>query len=270
MAKLAINEATTMKATFEQDVAAYAAAGFEAIELWLGKLTPFLEGNSIEDARRLLDDNGLSAVSACYHSGVMLTTGEARAKNLDDFRSKLETCEALGCPVLIVPTDFVETAVAEDYDRAVDGLAEAGEIAAPHGVSLAIEFIKGAKFVASMATATAMVRKTGCANVGVLFDTFHFFAGVSKTEDILDLKPGELVFVHLNDMRDMPVEIAQDSDRVLPGEGVMPLRAMLDAVAGIGYEGYYCVELFAEDLWAMSAQEAAKLTYDKTTAFFGA
>jgi len=266
--KLAINQATTMKATFEQDVAAYAAAGFQAVELWLDKLTPYAEKGALGQARRLLDDHGLTAVSACYHAGVMLSRGEERARNLDQFRAKLELCHAMGCPVLIVPTDFPAGDVKrEDYDRAAAGLAGAADVAAPYGISLAVEFIKGAKLIGSLQTTLRLVRAAGRPNVGALFDTFHFYAGVSKTEDILDAQPDELLFVHLNDVSDVPIEIARDSDRVPPGDGVMPLRTILEALAGAGYDGHLSVELFAEDLWAMSAHDAARLVYDRSAAF---
>jgi len=265
--KLAINEATTMPRSFEEDVAAYSAAGFQAIELWLDKVKKFLANHSVKDAQKLLSDNGLKAVGGCAHGGVMLSRGEQRETNLADLRAKLEICQALDAPVLVVCTDFPQGNVGpEDYDHAAQGLAGAADIAAPYKVALAVEFIKGAKLVGTLRTALNVTRKTGKKNVGILFDTFHFYAGVSKLEDIAEMKKGELLLVHLNDMAPIPIEIAQDRDRVLPGNGVLPLKEIIKAISRTGYDGYYSVELFSEALWQKDPKETARLALEKSKA----
>jgi len=261
--KMAINEATTMPATFERDVEAYAAAGFRAIELWLPKVEDFLKRNSLADAKSLLKDNGLEPVGACFHVGVMLSTGAEREKSLREFRMKLEVCEALGAPVLVVPTDFPNEKVEMgDYERAAAGLAEAADLAAAHGISLAVEFIRGAKLIGTLRTAVDLVRRAGKKNTGVLLDTFHFWAGASKLSDIRGLKADELLLVHVNDVSCVPAEIAEDSHRALPGDGIMPLTEILQAVSEIGYEGYYSLELFDQRLWGMDVREAATLAFE--------
>ena len=268
--KLAINEATTMPRSFEEDMAAYASAGFDAVELWLDKLKPFLEKHTLKDARKLLADRGIKAIGACYQGGLMLTRDKQRQEVLAEFRTKLETCEALGVPVLVVPSDFPAGSVTrDDYDRAADGLREAADIAGRHKVALAIEFIKGGKLVGSLRTALALARKTEKKNVGVLLDTFHLYAGASKVEHILEMKKSELLLVHINDLAPGYIEIATDKDRVLPGEGVLPLKEMLNTLSRIGYDGYCSVELFNEELWRQDTQEAARLVRHKASRFFG-
>ena len=263
--KLAINQATTMPATFEEDVAAYASAGFDAVELWLDKVAKFLEKQPLQEARRLLSDHGLKPVGACFHFGVMLSQGAEREKNLDEFRRKLETCQALGAPVLVVPTDFPEGPVtSSDYARAAEGLAEAAELAAPYHVAVAVEFIKGAKLVGTLKTALELVRKTANRNLGIALDTFHLYAGASKIEHVAELTEDELLLVHINDLVPIPVEIAEDKDRALPGDGTLPLKEILHAVLKTGYDGYYSVELFNEALWQGGADRAARLAFRRT------
>jgi sugar phosphate isomerase/epimerase len=263
--KLAINAATTMKAGFAEDLEACAAAGWNAIELWLDKLGPYLERHTLAEARTRLRDSGLAVAGACYHFGVMLSEGEERRRNLDEFRRKLDWCEALGALVLVVPTDFPERKVElADYERVAAGLREAADLARPHGVALAVEFIKGAKLIGTLATARDLVRRAGADNAGILLDTFHFSVGASKMADLATLRPGELRLVHINDLPPMPFEIAEDRDRVFPGEGALPLREILAAVAAVGYDGYASLELFDEALWAQSARDAARTAFALT------
>jgi len=266
--KLAINPATTMPAEFEQDVPAYAAAGFRAMEIWLGKVAAYLQkGNRIEDARRLMLDHGLAAAGACF-SSLQFSGDENERKSLDALKGQLEICEALGAETLVVIPGVPDSPITDDsYARVADGLGRCGETAEPYGVSLAIEFIKGASLIGSVRTATAVARSTGRRNVGVLFDTFHFYAGISKLADILDMRGNELKLVHLNDCKDVHREMAADNMRVFPGDGVFPLRDILGTIAEIGYEGYVSLELFCQDVWDMDVGAAARLSFEKASAF---
>lgn len=266
--KLAINPATTMPSSYEEDIAAYAGAGFEALEIWLGKVDDYLEkGNSVEDARALLDDNGLEVAGACF-SGLSFDDGEEQQKSMEAFRGRLEMCQALGAPSLVVIPGVPGAGPSEEtYRRLAEGMAEAGAVAEPFGVTLSIEFIKGHNLVGSVRTATRIAREAGRDNVGVLFDTFHFYAGISKLASVGQMKPEEMVLIHLNDCPDVPLEMATDSMRVLPGEGVFPLKDILGAAADIGYDGYVSLELFNQQIWDMEVVEAAALCYDKTDAF---
>jgi len=56
---LALNGATTMKATLPQDITAASAAGFKALEIWAAKLDTYLEEHSLEDLECLFDKAGL-------------------------------------------------------------------------------------------------------------------------------------------------------------------------------------------------------------------
>jgi len=268
--KLAINEVTTKPALFADEMVAYSAAGFTAIELWLDKMSEFLEKNSLDEARQLLADNGLQAIGACFHAGVMLSEGTERVKVLDKFRTKLEICQALGAPVLVICTDSPKEPVTpEHYAQAVVGLREAADIAQAYNVSLAVEFIKGARLIGSLSTALDIARKTERQNVGILFDTFHFYAGVSKIGDILQMTKEELLLVHLNDVGPGYIELATDAMRILPGEGVMPLREILAAISAIGYDGYYSLELFNRELWAQDVKQVAVRAFQRSSKFIG-
>ncbi|MDI7277470.1 MAG: TIM barrel protein, partial [Anaerolineae bacterium] len=52
-----------------------------------------------------------------------------------------------------------------------------------------------------------------------------------------------LVIVHINDVERLPLAQLTDSHRLLPGEGVLPLREILAPLAGRGYRGAYSLEV---------------------------
>jgi 4-hydroxyphenylpyruvate dioxygenase len=68
--------------------------------------------------------------------------------------------------------------------------------------------------------------------------------------------------VHVDDMRDKPAELSNcNADRVLPGKGHLDLKTLFGAIEGHGYHGYFSIEMFSDELWAMPAEKAARLMY---------
>ena len=89
-----------------------------------------------------------------------------------------------------------------------------------------------------------MLRRVNHPNLKVLIDTFHFYAGLSKLTDIEKLQPGEVSWVHINDVPlTVPRELLQDTDRIYVGDGVIPLKKILSAIARV-YQGPVSFEVF--------------------------
>src|ERR1700757_144407 len=103
-----ISEATTLPCSFAEDVAAYAEAACPAMEVWLTKLETHLEKHSVADTRKLLADRQMTLAAASYQGGLLLSQGEQRRAHYDHFRRRLDLCQHLGIPILLVVADFVE------------------------------------------------------------------------------------------------------------------------------------------------------------------
>ena len=94
--------------------------------------------------------------------------------------------------------------------------------------------------------------------MGLVLDTFHFFAGGSSLASLCQLDPRKIFMVHVNDVEPVPRAKLHDALRLLPGEGVLPLQPILAALKGIGYEGKFSVEIFRPAYWARSPLAVAK------------
>src|SRR5205823_7382558 len=105
--KLCVSEATTMPATFADDVDACGQAGCPALEVWLTKLEQHLETHSAAATRELLADKGVALAAASYQGGLLLSQGEQRKAHFDHYRRRLELCEAFGIQTMLVVGDFV-------------------------------------------------------------------------------------------------------------------------------------------------------------------
>src|SRR5262249_19574486 len=148
---------TTLPASFAEDVAACAAAGGRALEVWLTKLETHLETHSAADTSKLLGDKGVALAAASYQGGLLLSQGEQRKAHFDHFRRRLEVCQRLGIPTLLVVADFVEAVDATALERAVVSLLQAAQWAAGFDVRLALEFRGKSAFCSSLDTALALV-----------------------------------------------------------------------------------------------------------------
>jgi len=106
------------------------------------------------------------------------------------------------------------------------------------------EFVRTSTFASTLTTLLSITRAAAQPNVGPLFDCYHFWSGLNKLEDLDTLRPGEIKHVHFQDVPDMPREMLDQTTRVIPGDGVTPLTAILRKLADKGYAGPLSVELF--------------------------
>jgi sugar phosphate isomerase/epimerase len=232
-----------------RDLAAIRDGGWTAIELWLRHWEPLVEAEGIAAARRALRDSGLTVAGGCAQPGLFFSEGEALQHARDELRRRLDLCQAFGAPHLVVtprPAGSSPPPTAADLDRAAANLRIAADLAAPYGVRLGIEFLKGVPLVNNLPTALQLAALVDRPDVGVVMDTFHLYGGLSKLEDLalLQAQPDRLFFVHVNDVPAGPRELWTDAHRVLPGVGALPLRAIFDALARCHYAGCVSLELF--------------------------
>ncbi|HUC74695.1 MAG TPA: sugar phosphate isomerase/epimerase family protein [Vicinamibacterales bacterium] len=255
---LCMHEASSDRFDFRTAMEGYAKAGIRAVEPQLTKVREFAQKESVAAAKRLLDDLGLKAMSSSNQIG-LAEPADARARSLDDLKWKAELAQALGCDRIVAPSAGAGPYTADDYKRGADNLREAGEIAKPFGVSIMLEFSRTSRFAACLPTALTLVRNANHPNVRVMMDIFHFWGGVSKFEDLELLADGELHHLHFEDVpADPPREIQGQPNRVWPGEGIVPLRRVLDVLKGKHYAGAASVEMFNPAIQAMDPYDVAQ------------
>ncbi|MCM3870804.1 MAG: sugar phosphate isomerase/epimerase [Pyrinomonadaceae bacterium] len=260
--KLALNGATTMKADLVTDIRAAEAAGFDFVEIWASKLRKYLVTHSAVDLRKLFDQSGLEPLSINSIEHVTF-------RGPDDYDAIKAECEELSslaatlrCPyIVVVPGRLPEQApsLEEIIDESVRVLTDLGTIAERHGVALAFEFLGQADCsVQTLELADEIVRRVDRPDVGLVIDSFHFYAGGSTIDMIETLAPESLFVFHINDAENLPREQLQDSHRLLPGLGILPLAEMLKAFKRIGYDRVASVEIFRPEYWERDPFELAR------------
>ncbi len=244
---VSIHGASVTKFDFRTGVEGIAKAGVRAVEPEIAKVQQFAmqPGESLITAKKVLDDLGLKAVSTSNHLGLPDAVPAQVNNLLDALKPKLEVAQAIGADRIVCPSTGSGTKTADDYKRAVETMQKGGELAKPYGVMLMIEFARTSTLIGSLATCLKVVRETNHPNVRAMMDTYHFWGGISKFEDLELLRDGELAHLHFEDVpADPPREGQGQPDRVFPGDGVAPLRRIVQVLKQKKYAGPASLEMF--------------------------
>ena len=259
--ELGLNGATTLTADLATDIAVAGKAGFDFIEIWAAKLFGYLESGGLVAVRRDLARAGVGVAALNSVERITFNDPSGHVRMLEDFRRFCRIAEVLRCETIIVvpsprpPRVSAETIAVES----VRVLRELSRIAKPYGVRLALEFLGFRDCtVNSLGQCAAIVERAARPNVGLVLDSFHFFAGGSSIASLCEADPRKIFMVHVNDVEPAPRATLHDALRLLPGEGVLPLPAILSALKGIGYEGKFSVEIFRPAYWARPPLAVAK------------
>ena len=241
--QLCIHQTTSVAAGYRRSLEGYARAGIRLVEVIPGHYEPFVKQEGMAAARRLLADLGLKAVSSGGVRG-LAEPGPNRTQAIEQLKATAAMAAELGVDRLVCPCAPTEKFTADDYKRGVDNLREAGEAARPSGVTVMVEFTRGSTFIGTLSTSLRLTREAAHPNVKPMFDFYHFWAGLSKFEELDLLRPGEIHHVHFQDVPDMPRELLDNTTREIPGNGISPLERILRKLKEKGYAGPLSVELF--------------------------
>jgi len=285
--RFAFNGATTGSAAdLLTDIRVASEAGFEALEIRETKLAAYLKsGGALYSLRRTLADSGLEVISINALEQSTLVSGEMRTALLRQCRTLCEWASGIGCPyVIAVPslTDRLLTSSPSTrstgrtvYNEStviaetVASLRAMAEVARPFQVKIGFEFLGfAASSVNTLSRARKVIDATKDHNVGLVIDAFHFYVGGSTWESLEGLDPSQLFIVHLDDAEQRPRGALTDAHRLLPGDGIIPLREFIQRLQRIGYAGVYSIELFRPEYWQRDPLELAEAARHKMAALF--
>jgi len=266
--KLALNGATTMQADLPTDFQAAKTAGYDYVEIWADKLRTFLHHRTSDELKELIATSGVPPLSINSIEHVTFRDSLTWDGIKEQCAELSEVAEKLECPfIVVVPSPLPEGGAtrAEVVDESVRVLRELGEIAARRGVSLAFEFLGQLDCsVPTLDLAHEVVQAADRKNLGLVIDSFHFYAGGSTIEMVEALDPNLIYVFHINDAENLPRQELLDKHRLLPGLGILPLRELIAAFRKIGYDKVASVEIFRPEYWELDPFQLAKDAFTST------
>jgi 2-keto-myo-inositol isomerase len=232
------------------------AAGYDAVEL---RRTDFKRcfdaGMSNAQVLDLIRKSGIPVGVLGVEYGWLFATGEESKRLFGVFRESCENAVALGCDMLMSAPGPVSGPIAD----AIKYLRHAGDIAADHGLRLAIEFNSQHDVLNRLEALHELLRGAGRANCGYLIDAYHFARSGAPGRGFEGV-PGEQIFCfQYSDLSPNPVTgVRRPTDRLPPGNGVVKWRDVLGLLVEKGYTGYLSYEAPNPEQWERSPYEVAR------------
>jgi len=246
MAQLSMNETTTFRWSFEEDVVRYAAAGIPAIGVWRQKLSDCGRDRAIE----LLGQHGLKVSHLQWAGGFTGSDGRSYRDSIEDAREALRTAAAIGTDTLIVYSGARAGHTYNHARRLIQGaLTELAALAEELDVTLAVEPMHpgcadGCTFLTSLEETVEVLEAVGRPQVKMVFDTYHLGQDPAILRQIPAIVP-QIALVQLGDAKGPP---DGEQNRCRLGEGLIPLEEIVRELKTAGYEGDYDVELLGEEI----------------------
>jgi len=238
--RFSMSEVTTLGWPFERDVEAFAVAGAPGIGVSIRKL----EAVGVARAGQLVRSAGL-AVSCLVSSGPFpLGDAAGERRVLEQARAHLAAAAELGASCLCV---LPGTAGALSWEEAAARCRPLLEALLPEAervrVRLAIEPVSQLRvdlgFLHSFDEALDLADAVGSPWLGVVLELSNAWIERRLYEN-LRARTARIALVQVSDFK---VGTLRASDRVVIGDGDIPLRRICGALAAAGYDGWYDIEL---------------------------
>jgi sugar phosphate isomerase/epimerase len=209
-----------------QTAAAAADSGFRAVGIWVDVDT--WDAGVTRDVRRIVADAGLKVLDA---EVIWIQPG-----GLDPAHLRIVdiAAEIGAANLLVVSSDA-------DLDATAEKLAALVDHAAPAGISVSLEFGAFTE-IKSLGMALDVLERSGRPHAGLLIDPLHLSRTGGAPEDLAGVSARRLPYAQFCDasatgpsVQDVKAIIDEAVDgRLLPGEGALPLAALLGVLpAGI-------------------------------------
>src|SRR5512141_2022328 len=265
--RLALNGATIMRSPLEHDVRIAADCGYAALEIWAGKIPVYERNHTLGQLAESMRARGVAPWCINSIENITHRAAAARADLVDELRGAVVIARAIGAPAIVVvpgtrPTGVDARASAGD---AVDVLRAMSDVAGE--IKLAFEFLgKPQCAVPTLDMAIEIIERVDRPNVGMVIDTFHFYAGGSSLDDLRRVPIARVIVLHLNGCADLPRDELTDAHRLYPGEGVIPIDAILSSLHARGFDGVASIEIFRPEYWEQHPADVARTAYDAASA----
>lgn len=245
MARLSINEMTTYRWSYEDDIARYADAGVSAIGVWRQKLSDFGEEKGIE----LLAESGLACSCLMWAGGFTGNEGRSFRESVEDAFEAVQLAADLNARCLVVYSGDRGGHTFNHARRLVrEAMAEAVTLADQLDVDLAIEPMHpgcadGWTFLTDIQETLNLLDEIGHPRAKIVFDAYHFGYD-RRAVELIASAIDRVGLVQLGDSAAPPR--GREQDRRPLGQGSLPLANIVAALAQAGYDGDFDVELLGQ------------------------
>ena len=226
--------------------------GYAGIEIGVDKLQRYLDqGYTIASLRALLAE--VPPIGLSYVQDIERQTPEEYEALLAECEARCTLAEQIGCPMVqlltgpLDPHGSYQGLRGRPWDEmrrlTAKNLTALAKIGKAHNVRFYLEAITFTP-LNRLTQQLELLEETACENVGLVLDFFHLWNSGTDPEQIARIDKKHIFCIDFCDSLDAFGERGDSSQRgrnVWPGGGRIPLKAWVDAVRAMGFDGICAV-----------------------------
>jgi sugar phosphate isomerase/epimerase len=254
----------------ESFVRAASAHDFKAITASGSELEDWIADKGLDTVQSFLQEQNVQ-VGSIGLSVQWRNSEEEFRSGLARLAKDAEVAASLGCTTCttyVLPS--TDQNAAHFMALATRRMRTCAQILDAYGIRFGLEFVGphhlrtrwANPFIWGLQETLDWIDAIGERNVGLLFDSYHWYTNNLGVEDILRLDASQIVLVHINDAPDVPVAEALDNGRLFPGEGVIDLAGFLRGLKQIGYTGMVAQEILTQQPLEQSSEQLLQRSQD--------
>lgn len=242
---------------FEEEVQVLAKAGWKNVELDLNRSKVYLKDHTPVQLKRLYAEADLTIVAGYgptpERPGVFFTKEEEWERYYNDYlKPQILLCEQLGCKFYVVTDQVPQYAYIGWVQNAVQNLRRLADFADDHGMKTIVEF----NYTREAANLIDMVNRS---DVGWCVDTSEYVHCNGMLANFQFVDFSRLSMLRMSDVpRDYDMFTMTEDDKLLPGEGCLPLKEWTEIINKSGFDGLVVLDVDNPVLRAMNADVAAE------------
>jgi sugar phosphate isomerase/epimerase len=235
-------------------------AGYQGLEPWIDELERHAaSGGSLEDLGKRCRDAGIAIESAIGFFEWIVDDPARRQKALETARRSMELVRRIGGKRLAAPPVGATDRAMPDLLQVARRYRALLELGDQMGVVPQVEVWGSSRTLGRLGEAALVAMEADHPRACILADVYHLHRGGSAPGGITLLSPRAIHVLHFNDYpADPPREKLTDADRVYPGDGVAPLKALLQDLAAGGFRLMLSLELFNRKYWSQDPLQVAR------------
>ncbi|MEZ5832551.1 MAG: TIM barrel protein [Dongiaceae bacterium] len=241
---------------FIEKLSAIASAGFDGIEIFENDFLAF--DGSPRDVGRMVRDAGLAITLFQPFRDFEGLPEPQRARAFDRAERKFDVMQELGTDLMLICSNVSPISLG-GIDRAANDFHELGERAARRGLRVGYEALAWGRHIHDHRDAWEIVRRADHPSVGLILDSFHALARRIDVNSIRAIPRDKIFIVQLADapVIDMDYLYWSRHFRCMPGQGDLPVKDFVAAVAATGYDGFLSLEIFNDQFRGGSPKSIA-------------
>jgi sugar phosphate isomerase/epimerase len=237
--------------------------GWDAVELRRLDFTRAAEsGESADQMIERVRESRLPVACVGVELGWMFTDGEEKRRLLAVFDEQCRRAVALGCATVMSPVDKG----CGNAQQAADSVRQVGDLAARHGVRLALEFNSQAEQLNTLHSVRQVLAHAAHPACGLLLDTYHLQRSGTALREVGEIAAEEIAYVQYSDVPARGLVPGMALDRLPPGHGIVAFKDIFQRIAASGYRGYFSYEAPNPAAWKRPPDDVAREALEATRA----